>query len=197
MIEYSEAPTSDDCEGLRGLRWLLTRLLEEVPGLRSVAVVSADGLSLLSSEPGPEEPGAAGGGAVGADAGATAGEPAAGDAEEPVTGPRGKVRGPRGAAADLATVVSGLAALTGGAAELMEAGAVKQTMVTMAGGSLLVMAISDGSLLGVHTDTETDPGLVAYHMGLFVGRAGHLLTPELRARLRQRAGHPAEAAPCP
>ncbi|NJQ08218.1 roadblock/LC7 domain-containing protein [Streptomyces lonarensis] len=186
-MEYSEAPASDECEGLRGLRWLLTRLLEEVPGLRSVAVVSADGLSLLSSEPGADEE-------PGADAAAEAPAADAAAEGEPAAGPRGKVRGPRGAGADLATVVSGLAALTGGAAELMEAGTVKQTMVTMARGSLLVMAISDGSLLGVHTDTETDPGLVAYHMGLFVGRAGHLLTPELRARLREQAGHPSESA---
>ncbi|NJQ14814.1 roadblock/LC7 domain-containing protein [Streptomyces bohaiensis] len=191
-MEYSEAPASDECEGLRGLRWLLTRLLEEVPGLRSVAVVSADGLALLSSEPGdPTGPAPDRAAAVTAESAPTGD----GDGDGPAPGARGKVPGPRGAAADLATVVSGLAALTGGAAELMEAGAVKQTMVTMAGGSLLVMAISDGSLLGVHTDTDTDPGLVAYHMGLFVGRAGHLLTPELRARLREQAGHPSEAAP--
>ncbi|WP_227870370.1 roadblock/LC7 domain-containing protein [Streptomyces otsuchiensis] len=177
MIQYSDAPTSDEhAEGLRGLRWLLTRLVDEVPGLRSVAVVSSDGLSLLSSEPGD-----------------AAAAPDGSADEEGSAGPApGGQRGPRGAAADLATVVSGLAALTAGAAELMEAGVVKQTMVTMADGSMMVMAISDGSLLGVHTDSETDPGLVAYHMGLFVGRAGHLLTPELRARLREQGGHPAE-----
>ena len=27
--------------------------------------------------------------------------------------------------------------------------------------------------------------VVAYHMALFVGRAGHVLTPELRSELRQ------------
>lgn len=194
MIEYSEAPASDECEGLRGLRWLLTRLLEEVPGLRSVAVVSADGLALLSSEPGDADESAPARAAAATTGSAPTDD---GDGDGPDPGARGKVPGPRGAAADLATVVSGLAALTGGAAELMEAGTVKQTMVTMAGGSLLVMAISDGSLLGVHTDTDTDPGLVAYHMGLFVGRAGHLLTPELRARLREQAGHPSEAPDAP
>lgn len=36
----------------RNLHWLLTNLVEEVPGLLSVAVVSSDGLLLLSSDPG-------------------------------------------------------------------------------------------------------------------------------------------------
>lgn len=36
----------------RNLQWLLTNLVEEVPGILSVAVVSSDGLLLLSSDPG-------------------------------------------------------------------------------------------------------------------------------------------------
>lgn len=35
----------------RNLHWLLTNLVEEVPGILSVAVVSSDGLLLLSSDP--------------------------------------------------------------------------------------------------------------------------------------------------
>lgn len=35
----------------RNLHWLLGNLVEEVPGVRSVAVVSSDGLLLLSSDP--------------------------------------------------------------------------------------------------------------------------------------------------
>lgn len=136
------------------LRWLLSRLVDQVPGLLSVAVVSADGLPLLSSEP------------VGASPGTAA------------------AVGPRGAIADLATVVSGLGSLTGGASELMGGGGVKQTLVAMDTGNLLVMSISDGSLLGVHTAPDADMSVVAYHMALFVGRAGHLLTPQLREELR-------------
>ncbi|MFE6833386.1 roadblock/LC7 domain-containing protein [Streptomyces sp. NPDC057705] len=143
----------------RNLQWLLTDLVEEVPGVNSVAVVSSDGLLLLSSEP------ATGG----------AGEPPA------KAGPKG----PRGASADLATIVSGLGSLTTGAAALMETGAVKQTMVAMEHGSVFVMAISDGSLLGVHATPDCDMSVVAYHMALFVGRAGHVLTPEVRSELRQ------------
>ncbi|SDJ78573.1 hypothetical protein SAMN05421806_102517 [Streptomyces indicus] len=147
----------------RNLHWLLTNLVDEVPGLISVAVVSSDGLLLLSSDPGQ-------------------------NAERvPAQGPAG----PRGSSADLATIVSGLGSLTIGAARLMDGGGVKQTMVAMDEGSLFVMSISDGSLLGVHATPDCDMSVVAYHMALFVGRAGHVLTPELRSELRQsreRAG---------
>ncbi|MGQ4512320.1 roadblock/LC7 domain-containing protein [Streptomyces sp. DW26H14] len=145
----------------RNLHWLLNSLVEEVPGVRSVAVVSSDGLLLLSSDPDRTEEAAS----------------AAEDLERP--------KGPRGSSADLATVVSGIGSLTIGAARLMEGGPVRQTMVAMEDGSLFVMAISDGSLLGVHAAPDCDMSVVAYHMALFVGRAGHVLTPELRSELRR------------
>lgn len=140
----------------RNLHWLLTNLVEEVPGILSVAVVSSDGLLLLSSDPGQH-------------------------AERPAEAPKG----PRGSSADLATIVSGLGSLTVGAARLMDGGPVKQTVVAMEEGSLFVMTVSDGSLLGVHATPDCDMSVVAYHMALFVGRAGHVLTPELRSELRQ------------
>ncbi|OEJ25041.1 dynein regulation protein LC7 [Streptomyces agglomeratus] len=136
----------------------MSNLVDEVPGLLSVAVVSSDGLLLLSSDPeqnlGPATP------AVRQD-------------------------GPKGSSADLATIVSGLASLTQGAAKLMDGGGVKQTMIAMESGSVFVMSISDGSLLGVHGSPDCDMSVVAYHMALFVGRAGHVLTPELRSELRK------------
>ncbi|MFJ3666375.1 roadblock/LC7 domain-containing protein [Streptomyces sp. NPDC090106] len=152
----------------RNLHWLLTNLVEEVPGIQSVAVVSSDGLLLLSSDPGHHE-----------DARAKAPEGGAAQAARP------KPKGPRGSAADLATVVSGIGSLTVGAAKLMAYGGVKHTMVAMEEGSLFVMSISDGSLLGVHGAADCDMSVVAYHMALFVGRAGHVLTPELRSELRK------------
>ncbi|MBH5336971.1 roadblock/LC7 domain-containing protein [Streptomyces pactum] len=142
----------------RNLHWLLANLVEEVPGVRSVAVVSSDGLLLLSSDPGHGEPAEY--------------DPTAQD-------------GPKGSSADLATIVSGLGSLTLGASQLMDGGGVKQTMVAMEEGSLFVMSISDGSLLGVHASPDCDMTVVAYHMALFVGRAGHVLTPELRSELRR------------
>ncbi|MGW0768818.1 roadblock/LC7 domain-containing protein [Streptomyces sp. NPDC002676] len=155
------APSTSSTYGLsseaRNLHWLLTNLVEEVPGILSVAVVSSDGLMLLSSDPGL----------------------AAGVRESRA------VRGPRGSSADLATIVSGIGSLTVGAAKLLAFGGVKHTMVAMEEGSLFVMSISDGSLLGVHGSAECDMSVVAYHMALFVGRAGHVLTPELRTELRR------------
>ncbi|MFJ9820962.1 roadblock/LC7 domain-containing protein [Streptomyces sp. NPDC101151] len=141
----------------RNLHWLLTNLVEEVPGIQSVAVVSSDGLLLLSSDP-----------------------------ERTAEARRKRpAKGPRGSSADLATIVSGIGSLTVGAARLMEFGGVKHTMIAMEEGSLFVMSISDGSLLGVHGSAECDMSVVAYHMALFVGRAGHVLTPELRSELRK------------
>ncbi|MER7724136.1 roadblock/LC7 domain-containing protein [Streptomyces sp. NPDC096323] len=140
----------------RNLHWLLSNLVEEVPGVRSVTVVSSDGLMLLSSDPGHQS------------------APAA-DRQD----------GPRGSSADLATIVSGIGSLTVGAAKLMDGGGVKQTMVAMEEGSVFVMSISDGSLLGVHATPDCDMSVIAYHMALFVGRAGHVLTPELRSELRK------------
>ncbi|WP_405806130.1 roadblock/LC7 domain-containing protein [Streptomyces sp. NBC_00210] len=140
----------------RNLHWLLSNLVEEVPGVRSVAVVSSDGLLLLSSDPAQN---------------------AAPAARRP--------DGPRGSSADLATIVSGIGSLTIGAAKLMDGGGVKQTMVAMQEGSVFVMSISDGSLLGVQATPDCDMSVVAYHMALFVGRAGHVLTPELRSELRK------------
>ncbi|WP_328331382.1 MULTISPECIES: roadblock/LC7 domain-containing protein [unclassified Streptomyces] len=142
----------------RNLHWLLKNLVEEVPGLRSIAVVSSDGLMLLSSDPGVSAAGSV-----------------------PVV----RQGGPKGSAADLATIVSGIGSLTIGAAKLMDGGSVKQTMVAMEEGSVFVMSISDGSLLGVHATPDCDMSVVAYHMALFVGRAGHVLTPELRSELRK------------
>lgn len=140
----------------RNLQWLLSNLVEEVPGVHSVTVVSSDGLMLLSSDPGHQS--------------------------ARITG---KQDGPRGSSADLATIVSGIGSLTVGAAKLMEGGGVKQTMVAMEEGSVFVMSISDGSLLGVHATPDCDMSVIAYHMALFVGRAGHVLTPELRSELRK------------
>ncbi|MFP8964675.1 roadblock/LC7 domain-containing protein [Streptomyces nanhaiensis] len=169
----------------RNLRWLLSNLVDEVPGVRSVAVVSSDGLLLLSSEPGRT---AGDAGDAGPGGGPDRGEHGAGeqaDGAAPRREPGGRPeRGPRDAGADLATIVSGLGSLTQGASKLMDAGPVKQTMVAMDEGSLFVMSISDGSLLGVHAAPDCDMSVVAYHMALFVGRAGHVLTPELRTELR-------------
>ncbi|MCQ4080346.1 roadblock/LC7 domain-containing protein [Streptomyces sp. RB6PN25] len=177
--------TDDLSHGARSLQWLLTNLVDEVPGVRSVAVISSDGLLLSSSEVSAQADGADG--LDGADD-----EPSPSVPEQWTSAP---VRGLASASGDLATVVSGLASLTDGAARLMDAGSVKQSVVAMENGCLFVMAISDGSLLGVHASPECDMSVVAYHMALFVGRAGHVLTPELRSELSKARtpGKPTES----
>lgn len=145
----------------RNLHWLLTNLVEEVRGARSVAVVSSDGLLLLSSDP------------------------ARHSAVDSAADSGGRSESPRGSSADLATIISGISSLTLGAAELMDGGGVKHTMVAMAEGSVFVMSISDGSLLGLHAGADCELHAVAYQMAMFVGRAGHVLTPELRSELRK------------
>ncbi|WP_431998430.1 roadblock/LC7 domain-containing protein [Streptomyces fungicidicus] len=157
----------------RNLHWLLSNLVEEVPGILSVAVVSSDGLLLLSSDDNRNDEARVAGTGTGT----------------------GKRTGPRGSAADLATVVSGIGSLTVGASKLMDYGPVKHTMVAMDEGSLFVMSVSDGSLLGVHGSADCDMSVIAYHMALFVGRAGHVLTPELRSELRQSLENESTGSP--
>ncbi|NLU67163.1 roadblock/LC7 domain-containing protein [Streptomyces sp. HNM0574] len=164
----------------RSLRFLLANLVDEVPGIRSVAVVSSDGLLLLSSDPDHEARATTARAVVaGEDEGPGARETASGLEERDTAD-----SGPRGSSADLATIVSGVGSLTLGAAKLMDGGDVRQTMISMDEGSLFVTSISDGSLLGVHATADCDMSVIAYHMALFVGRAGHVLTPELRTELR-------------
>ena len=95
---------------------------------------------------------------------------------------------PRDRADQLAAVAAGLLSLTVGASRVFEGGAVTQTVVEMERGLMLVMAISDGSVLAVLASPECDMGLVAYQMTLLVDRAGQVLTPALRAELQSSRG---------
>ncbi len=76
----------------------------------------------------------------------------------------------------------------GTGARCFEAGGVKETIVEMDGGIMLLMAISDGSALAVLASPMCDIGQVAYEMTLLVDRVGQILTPELRAQLQGGAG---------
>jgi predicted regulator of Ras-like GTPase activity (Roadblock/LC7/MglB family) len=86
---------------------------------------------------------------------------------------------------ELSAIVSALTSLAGGLARAIEYGTVKQTMVTMDEGHVVVMAISDGSCLGVYASLQCDLGVLAYQMSLLVERAGHALTPQVRSELRR------------
>lgn len=88
---------------------------------------------------------------------------------------------PEDRADQLAAVACGLVSLTEGAARCFEAGNVNETIVEMDAGTMLLMAISDGSCLSILADPGFDIGQIAYEMALLVERFGHMLTPELRA----------------
>jgi uncharacterized protein len=90
----------------------------------------------------------------------------------------------RGRADQVAAIASGLASLTQGAARCIDGGLVKQTVVEMGRGLLVVMSISDGSCLTVLAASPCDVGVIAYEMALRVARAGDVLTPTLRAELQ-------------
>jgi uncharacterized protein len=88
----------------------------------------------------------------------------------------------------LAAVASGMVSLTQGASRCFDAGAVKETVVEMERGILLLMSISDGSCLGVLASPTCDIGQIAYEMTMLVDRVGQMLTPELRAALQGARG---------
>jgi uncharacterized protein len=90
----------------------------------------------------------------------------------------------RAKADQLAAIASGLASLTQGAASLLDCGLVKQAVVEMDRGLLIVTSISDGSCLVVLAASPCDVGVVAYQMAVLVTRVGDLLTPTLRAELQ-------------
>lgn len=101
---------------------------------------------------------------------------------------------PQDRADQLAAVTSGLLSLAQGAARCFEAGAVKETVVEMDRGLMLLMSISDGSCLAVLAGPHSDIGQLAYEMTLLVDRVGKLLTPLPQAHL-QGAGRAADPQP--
>ena len=89
---------------------------------------------------------------------------------------------PRDRGEQLAAIVSGLASLTVGASLCLDAGPVRQTLVEMADGYLLIMAVQDGAHLAVLAASDCDLGQVGYEMALLVERVGLALTPAVRVR---------------
>lgn len=88
-------------------------------------------------------------------------------------------------AEQLAAIASGLLSLAGSSAALYGKGSCEQIIIRLTRGYFLFMGIGTGAGLAVLTDPECDMRVVAYEMTQFVTNAGHALTPELRADLRQ------------
>jgi len=90
----------------------------------------------------------------------------------------------------LSAIISGFISLAGGAGRIVDGGAVTQGLVVMERGTLVIMAIDDGSSLAVLTTAAADLDLVAYEMTMLVEQAGRILTPPSRGAVRD-TGDPA------
>ncbi|NOR00825.1 dynein regulation protein LC7 [Mycolicibacterium fortuitum] len=80
-----------------------------------------------------------------------------------------------------AAVTSGLASLSTGAARLFEAGNVRQSIVEMDDGFLLLMGVGNGSYLATLASISCDIGQVGYEMALLVDRVGKTVEATPRA----------------
>lgn len=88
----------------------------------------------------------------------------------------------------LSAITAGLISLACAAARVFDDGDVTQALVTMERGTLVIMAIDDGSSLAVLTAVPADLDLVAYEMTLLVEQAGGRLTPPARGAVRDPGG---------
>ncbi len=81
-------------------------------------------------------------------------------------------------------IIAGLTSLSRGAADLYGYGDVDQIIIEMMAGYLFVMAVDDGSTVGVLADADCDVGSVGYEMTLLIERVGEMLTPALVDELK-------------
>ncbi|HEX6497795.1 MAG TPA: roadblock/LC7 domain-containing protein [Micromonosporaceae bacterium] len=80
----------------------------------------------------------------------------------------------------LSAITSGLASLTVGAARCLTTGRVRQTVVDMDGGVLLVLAIGDRAYLAVLGTPGCDLGQIGYETALLAHRVASVLEPGAR-----------------
>jgi predicted regulator of Ras-like GTPase activity (Roadblock/LC7/MglB family) len=86
----------------------------------------------------------------------------------------------------MAAIVAGLSSLTRGASRQLRAGEVRQAVVEMDTLFLVLMSVSDGSVLAVVADGDCEIGLIGYEMAMLVTRAEATLTPQLVSHLRSQ-----------
>lgn len=80
----------------------------------------------------------------------------------------------------LAAITSGLASLTIGAAKLLSTGRIRQTVVDMDGGVLLIMSVADRAYLAVLAQPGADLGQVGYESAVLAQRVAGALEPGTR-----------------
>jgi uncharacterized protein len=88
---------------------------------------------------------------------------------------------PTDQADQLAAITSGLASLTIGAAKVMSTGHVRQTVVDMDGGVLLIMSVADRAFLAVVAQPGADLGQVGYETAVLTQRVAAALEPAARS----------------
>jgi hypothetical protein len=86
----------------------------------------------------------------------------------------------RDAVDQLSAIISGLASLTVGATRCLDTGRVRQAVVDMDGGVLLLMAIADRGQLAVVADPGCDLGQVGYESAVLVQKVATALEPAAR-----------------
>ena len=80
----------------------------------------------------------------------------------------------------LSAITAGLISLASAAARIFDGGTVTQALVTMARGTLVIMAIDQVSSLAVLTTATADLDTVAYEMTMLAEEAGSIFTPPAR-----------------
>lgn len=80
----------------------------------------------------------------------------------------------------LAAITSGLASLSVGAAKCMRTGQIRQSVLDMEGGVLLVMAVADRAYLAVLAESGADLGQVGYETAVLAQRVATVLDPGAR-----------------
>ena len=84
----------------------------------------------------------------------------------------------------LAAIVAGLSSLTRGASRQLRAGEVRQAIIEMDNMFLFLMSVSNGSVLAVVAESNSDVGLIGYEMAMLVSRTEQTLTPQLITEMR-------------
>jgi uncharacterized protein len=80
----------------------------------------------------------------------------------------------------LSAITSGLIGLADATDQGFDGGGFVQALVAMERGTLVIMAIDDGSSLAVFTTAAADLDQVAYDMTMLVERAGSIFSPPVR-----------------
>ena len=80
----------------------------------------------------------------------------------------------------LSALAAGMQSLARGTGRQFHGGEVRQTIIEMESGFMLLMSVGDGSHLAVLTQATADIGQVGYEMALMVERVGQMVQAQAR-----------------